>query len=320
MAIDTPFRERAPASPRLGVRSRGALLGRLRQLQPYLYLLPALLAVGVWVYWPLIQTVELSFYRWNLLPTRPKVPVGFDNYLQVLTLPEMGIALRNTALYVIGLLPFSVILPLAFAIVTAGIGGPLRGVYRAVIFAPVLMAPVVVAVVWRWILHPTQGLVYHALQQPLGLPTINWFRDSMLSLPVIVFITGWGLLGFSFLIFTAGLTNIPREYVEAARIDGASSWQVARYITVPLLTPTISFMVMMTVLLGAQWVFPLINVLTQGGPQDATTNVYYILWQFGFRSFNVGWSSAAAVLFFAGFGVLAFLAVRLIDRFSIYDT
>jgi multiple sugar transport system permease protein len=73
-------------------------------------------------------------------------------------------------------------------------------------------------------------------------------------------------------------------------------------------------------LLGAQWVFPLINVLTQGGPQDATTNVYYILWQFGFRSFNVGWSSAAAVLFFAGFGVLAFLAVRLIDRFSIYDT
>ncbi|GIW05740.1 MAG: glycerol-3-phosphate ABC transporter permease [Dehalococcoidia bacterium] len=320
MAIETPLSTAARPSPQQATATRRTIWQRIRLIEPYLYLLPAFLAVGIWVYWPLIQTVELSFYRWNLLPTRPKVPVGFENYLQVLALPEMGIALRNTVLYALGLLPFSVGLPLALALITAGIGGPLRGVYRAVIFAPVLMAPVVVAVVWRWILHPTQGLVYTAIQQPLGLPTVNWFRDSVLSLPVIVAITGWGLLGFSFLIFSAGLANIPKEYTEAARIDGATQWQITRYVMLPLLTPTISFMVIMTVLLGAQWVFPLVNVLTQGGPQDATTNLYYILWQFGFRSFNVGWSSAAAVLFFAGFGIIAFIAVRLIDRFSIYDS
>jgi multiple sugar transport system permease protein len=320
MAIETPLRPAAAAPPASEAARRPSRTHWLRRGEPYLYLVPALLAVAIWVYWPLLQTIELSFYRWNLLPTRPKIPVGFDNYLQVLTLPEMGIALRNTVLYAIGLLPFSVVLPLLLAILTAGVGGPLRGLYRALIFTPVLMAPVVVAVVWRWILHPTQGLLYVAVQQPLGLPQVNWFRDLTLSLPVIVAITGWGLLGFSFLIFSAGLANVPKEYIEAARLDGASSWQVTRYVTLPLLTPTISFMVMMTILLGAQWVFPLVNVLTQGGPQDATTNLYYILWQFGFRTFNVGWSSAAAVLFFAGFGILAFLAVRLIDRFSIYDT
>jgi multiple sugar transport system permease protein len=93
-----------------------------------------------------------------------------------------------------------------------------------------------------------------------------------------------------------------------------------RYITLPLLSPTIMFMLLLTVLLSAQWAFPLINVLTQGGPLDNTTNIYYLLWEFGFRNFNVGISSASAVLFFIGFGILALLCTRLIDRFSFYDS
>jgi multiple sugar transport system permease protein len=334
-----PTVERAPAEP-AGVAGAGALavalplpgprsaravrrraLRRVREgAEPYLYVLPALLSIAIWVYRPLLGTLELSFYQWNLLPTAPRVPVGLENYARVLTLPEMGIALRNTLIYVIGLLPFSLVLPLVVAILVQGVGGRAREAYRAIIFLPVLMAPVVVAVIWRWMLHPVHGVANAGVANLLGTAPVNVFRDDDLAIWAIVGITGWKLLGFGVLIFSAGLAGISQDYVEAAGVDGATRWQVVRYVTLPLLTPTITFVVLLTVLLSGQWTFPLISVLTAGGPLNATTNVYYILWEFGFRNFNVGFSSAAAVLFFAAFGLLALGFTRLMDRFSIHDS
>lgn len=312
---------RVPA-PTPRAAARASAIHRLRRagwLQAYLYLLPAILALGIWLYWPVVRAVELSFYQWNLLPTSPKVPVGLDNYREVVTLPEMRRALGNTALYIGGLLPFSVLLPLAIALLVNGITGRMRTLYRAVIFAPVLLAPVVVSVIWRWIMHPVQGLLNRGLNLAFGIAPINWFQDSKVALWAIILITGWKLLGFSVLIFSAGVAGIGRDYLEAASIDGATPWETVRHITLPLLSPTILFMVLLNVLLSAQWTFPLINVLTQGGPRDATTNVYYLLWQFGSRNFNIGNSAAAAVLFFAGFGVLALVFTWLSDRYSFYD-
>jgi multiple sugar transport system permease protein len=149
---------------------------------------------------------------------------------------------------------------------------------------------------------------------------IDPFRDATLAIWTIVFITAWKVIGFSVLIFSAGLTGVSSEYLDAASVDGASKLQTIRHITVPLLSPTIMFMVLLTVLFSAQWAFPMINVLTQGGPRDATTNIYYLLWQFGFRTFNIGVGTAAALLFLAGFGVLAFLFTRLQERFSFHDS
>jgi multiple sugar transport system permease protein len=309
-----------PARKATALEAVVALRRRLPRMEPYLYLLPALLSVGIWVYWPMLQALELSFYQWNLLPTRPKVFVGLENYIRVLTLPEMGKAVANTFIYMGGLLPFSVVIPLALAIFVADIKGSPRTIYRVLIFVPVIMAPVVVAVIWRWIMHPSQGILNNALVDLVGIGPFNFFRNETLAIWAVIAITGWKLLGFSFLIFSAGLTNISKDYLEAARIDGAGPWQVVRAITLPLMTPSISFMVMMTILLSGQWVFPLVNVLTQGGPLDATTNIYYILWQFGFRSFSVGWSTASAVIFFVVFALLAWFLVRMIDRFSIYES
>jgi len=288
-------------------------------LQPYLFLLPALVTIGVWIYRPLVETFRLSFFQWNLIPTTPKVPVGWENYHRVLTLPEMGQALRNTLIYVGGLVPFSIILPLAIALLISDVTGRLRSIHRVIIFIPVLMAPVVVAIVWQWILHPTQGVLNETLKTVFHVQPINFLRGRQSALWTIVAITGWRQLGFSVLLFSAGLTNVSRDYLDAASVDGASRWQIVRDITLPLLSPTIMFMALLTVLLSAQWTFPLINVLTQGGPLDSTTNIYYLLWEFGFHNFNIGFSSAAAVLFFVGFGVLAFLCTRMIDRFSFYD-
>lgn len=287
---------------------------------PYLYLFPALAAIGVFVYWPLVSAIELSFYQWNLIPTIPRKPVGLANYQNVLALPEMGQALLNTGLYIGGLIPFSVLLPLAIAILVQDIGRRWRGAYRAIIFLPVLMAPVVVAAVWRWLLHPTLGIANLTLGRSLGLDPINFFSDPRFALWAVAGITAWKFLGFSVLIFSAGLTNVSQSYLEAARVDGATRWQVARHITLPLLSPTILFMVLLTVIHSAQWTFPIINVLTQGGPRNTSTNIYHLLWEFGFRNFNVGFSSAAAVVFFAAFGLIAWLFTWLTDRYSFYDS
>jgi len=287
-------------------------------LVPYLYILPALIATAVWVYWPLLGTLQLSFFQWNLLPTRTPIWVGTDNYQQLIRQPELGRATLNNILYVLGLLPFSIVLPLCLALLLNRVRGRIGTVYRGVIFLPVLTAPVVSAVVWRWIMNPSQGI----LNQALGIANvgpINWFRDPPVALWAIVMITGWKLLGFSTLILSAGLSNVSRECLEAAQIDGASGWQRTWHVVIPLLSPTLLFMLLLTVLLSGQWTFPIINALTQGGPRSTTTNVYYLPWQYGFQAFNVGVSSAAGIIFFCVFLVLALGLMRLMERYSFHD-
>lgn len=225
------------------VRARRASLGAI---QPYLYLASAILGVVIWIYWPIAQTARLSTIEWNLLPTNPQVPVGLDNHRDVLQLPQMRTALWNTLKYTLGLLPFSVVLPLGVALLLADLGGRRRGVYRVLVFLPVLMAPVVVGVVWRWMLHPTNGIVNAGLGR-LGIAGPNWFRDENLALWTITGITGWKLVGFSTLIFAAGVAGLDPDAHDAARIDGATRWQSIRHVTIPLLSPTIMLMVLLTV-------------------------------------------------------------------------
>ncbi|MFD5179412.1 carbohydrate ABC transporter permease [Nocardia sp. NPDC058379] len=285
---------------------------------PYLYVLPALTGLIVWIYWPLVQTFQLSFYDWDLLPTTAARPVGLSNYREVIALPELGQAALNTVVYIVGLLPFTLLLPLAIALVSQQIGGRARAFYRAAIFAPFLVAPVATAVLWRWLLEPQGGLVNRSLGV-LGIESVNWLREPVPALVAIIVMVGWQLLGFAVLVISAGLANISADYADTAAVDGATRWQIVRRITLPLLSPTLLLMTLLTVLATAQLVFPLINTLTQGGPGDATTNLYYLLYETAFTSFDVGRASAAGVLFFCAFGIFALGAVRLLDRWSFHD-
>jgi multiple sugar transport system permease protein len=316
------------ASPRLNRAASVSMPGlrrprfrlNLERVQPYLYLLPALALVILWVYRPLVEIFNLSFHQWNLLPTSPKIPVGWANYQQVLGLPEIQRALGNTLLYTVGLLPFSLVIPVVIAIFTYGLRGRVSGAYRAVIFTPVIIAPVVVTVLWRWILHPYSGVVNVGLQNLFGIRPINFLGDPNLMIPAIVFITGWGLIGFCTLIFASALTNISHDYLEAAAIDGATYGQTIRYIMLPLLSPSILFVTLLTVLFSSQWTFTHINVLTATGYRGTVSNIYTVLYDFGFKSFNIGVSSASAVLMFIGFGAVAVLFLWLQNRFSFYDS
>lgn len=315
--VEVPAAVRPPAPPvRPGPRRRGRRAASA--LAPYLYLLPALAGLVVWVYLPLGRTVQLSFVDWNLLPTTPARPVGWANYGEVLAQPELGGATLNTVGYVLGLLPFTLVLPVVIVLAAQRVSARARAFHRAAVFAPYLVAPVATAILWRWLLDPQGGLVTRGLGL-VGIEPVNWLREPGPAFVAITVMAGWGLFGFGVLVVSAGLTGISADYADAAAVDGATRGQVAARITLPLLSPTLLLMVLITVLASAQLVFPLINTLTQGGPGDATTNLYYLLYETAFTSFDAGRAAAAGVLFFVGFGVFAALAVALLDRWSVHD-
>lgn len=303
--------------PTLDLSLRHRLFGDWRPA-PWLYLLPVVSTLVIWVYAPLLEAFQLSFYQWNMLPTAPKTYVGLDNYRRLFVLPEMRRALWNTAIYIIGLFPMSVLMPLAVAIFTQELKGPWRNLYRTLIFVPMIIAPVVAAIVWRWLLNEDHGLV-NQLFAALGLPKVGFLQDPDFALATLIWITGWKLIGFSTLLFSAANAGINPSYIEAARMDGATSWQIIRDVRLPLLSPTILLLSMMTILFGAQWSFTYINVLTQGGPLKSTTNIFYLLWDYGFGSLSVGWSSAAGMIAFAGFGAIAMLCLWLMQRRAFHD-
>lgn len=298
---------------------RGPLVPRLAAAAvPYALLVPAALTLAIWVYRPLTRTIELSFHEWNLMPNSPSEWVGGRNYRDILRLPELRRSLAVTGWMMLGLVPFTIVLPVVAALTTQQMGSRGRSLYRAALFVPVLVTPVVTAAVWRWLLS-TSGGVYQLPLEWLGRDPINWFRDARPALLAVITVAGWKMLGFATLLVSAGTSSIDASYHEAAAIDGASARRIRWRITLPLLSPTLTFMGLMTVLLTAQWVFPLIQLLTQGGPAGATTNIYFLLYTMGFTSFDAGRSSAAGVVFFVAFGLLALGCLALMDKLSFYD-
>ncbi|NQV80962.1 MAG: sugar ABC transporter permease [Alphaproteobacteria bacterium] len=286
-------------------------------LVPALFLAPSLITLGVWIYLPLFESFWLSFFEWNMLPTSPKVFVGLDNYARLLALPEVGNATLNTVYYTLGLLPLTVLLPLVVALTTQRLQGPFRNLYRATIFLPLIMAPVVVAVIWRWLLNPEFGLINKAITS-LGFTKVQFLNDPDIALWVILFLTGWKLIGFSTLVFSAAITQVDKALTEAARMDGAGDLRLSIDIILPLISPAIFFISLLTILHGAQWSFAYINVLTQGGPLQSTTNLFYLMYEYGFGNFAVGWSTASGVLLFIGFGLIAIVCLRLMQRYATY--
>jgi multiple sugar transport system permease protein len=314
--VPTPT-ESAAAAPSVEAPARTGGV-RWSKLAPYLYLLPALALLVMWIYAPLVQTFGLSFVDWNLIPTSPKEFVGFDNYATVLSLPELHQALGNTALYIAAFMVFSLLLPVVIALVSRRIQGRAKTVYQALIFVPFLVTPVATSAVWRWLFDENGGTIPR-IAATLGWDMGNVFRDPGMVMMAVIVIVGWQLLGFGVLVVSAGMAGINPDYAAAASLDGATARQITWRITLPLLSPSLVFLGLMTILLSAQWAYPIIDILTQGGPSGASTNIYYLLYQFGFRNFDAGLSAAAGTLFFIGFGLIAMLFVEVSERLSFYD-
>jgi multiple sugar transport system permease protein len=273
------------------------VLGRNRvreALEAYLLILPALLGLVLFTAGPILASLYFSFTQWNLLS--PPMWRGLDNYVELLTTdPLFWVTLRNTAYYVVGTVPVGTVLALLLAI---ALNQKIRwlAIFRTIYFLPVVSSVVAISVLWSWLYQADFGLINEFLRL-FGVKGIRWLSSPAWAMPAVIIMSIWHGLGYNIVIFIAGLQSIPQDYYEAARIDGASSWQQFLHITVPLISP-VTFFVIILSMIGSFQVFEQAYVMTQGGPVNATKTIVYYLYQEGFMYFHMGYASTIAYILF----------------------
>ncbi|GFG50811.1 ABC transporter permease [Mycolicibacterium agri] len=261
----------------------------------YALLAPSLFGVVTFLLLPMLVVAWLSVHRWDLLG--PIRYVGLGNWASVLTDPSFGRSLVVTALFIAIVVPVQSVLGL-FAAALLARGLPGSGFFRTLYVLPWICAPLAIAVLWRWILAPTDGAVSTLLGH-----RIEWLTDPDLALPVVSAVTIWTNVGYVTLFFLAGILAIPRDIQNAARTDGANAWQRFRRITLPMLRPTL-FFVLVTGVISAAQVFDTVYALTGGGPQGRTDLIAHRIYAEAFGAAAVGRAAVmAAVLFVLLVGV-----------------
>ena len=263
------------------------------------FLAPALLLIAVFFFLPVLAALLLSFTDFDIyaLGDLDRLRfIGLDNYRQLLQSPLFWTALGNTFYFVIVGGPLSVAVSLGAALLVNARLIRFPGLFRTAFFLPVVTTLVAVAVVWRYLYHPRYGLLNYTLSL-FGVEPIDWLGDPDWAMPAIILMAVWKNFGFNMIIFIAGLQNIPTQLYEAARIDGADAWAQFRHITLPLLGPTFLFVALMT-MIGYFQVFAEPYVMTQGGPTHRTLSIVLLMYEEGFRWWNIGYASAAAFVLF----------------------
>jgi sn-glycerol 3-phosphate transport system permease protein len=272
---------------------------RREQLTAYLYLAPGFALTAVFVYWPLVASTTLSFYDWNLVSPIWSA-VGWQNYRELVSNRAFWLALVNTGKAAIAFTVLTVIAPLLLAVAVMRVSGRWRDVYRVLLFSPTVISMAIACAVWLWMFHPLYGVINSSLRL-LGIRGPAWLSSGDSAIWAIIIVTVWKTFGFNFVLYVAGLLAIPAEMYEAARVDGASERQLFRYVTIPLLAPTTLFVLLTTFILSPQNLFVPTQILTQGGPNEASNNLGYLVYQLGFEYFRVGYASAAGTLVFVLF-------------------
>ena len=263
-----------------------------------LFLLPALLGTLIFIIIPVLCSFGLSFAKWDLL--NPITFVGLENYKNLFNDKVFYQTLVNTIVFAISTSTFGVIIPLILASV---LNSKIRGseFFKTAYFLPFITPMIVIGIVWGWIFDPNIGLLNKLLHLH-----INWLYDVKFAMPALIAVSVWKLIGYNMIIFLSTLSSISQSLFEAAKIDGANSLQTFRHLTVPMLSPTIFFVVIITTISSFQ-VFDLIYLMTQGGPFNSTNVLVYSIYQNAFEYFNVGEASAIAYVLFAIILVLTLL-------------
>ena len=277
-------------------RSRGWVL---------FFLAPSAVPLLAFTIVPMITSAWVSLHEWNLI--KPMTWVGLDNYRSLLSGPDTRAVFWHTLLYVAGYLPLVYVGGLGLALMLNR-RMPAQAFFRAAYFLPVVTSWVVVALVWKWLLSPSNGLVNHLLAT-VGLGQPGWWTDPAWAMPSVILASAWKDLGFVMVILLAGLQAIPGDVLEAASVDGASGWRRFRHITLPLLSPSTFFVVVISLINGFQ-VFDQVFVMTGGGPDDASQVVVGRIYDLTFRYGRAGEASALSWLLFALILVITAVQIR----------
>lgn len=282
-----------------------------RRLAAYLFILPSLLFLCIFVVYPILHAFYLSFHRYSLLEA--PIWAGLNNYRSLLEDTRFLKAIGNTFLFALMTVPVGTVASLLLAVL---INQPLRGIYffRTAYYLPVVTSFVAVSFIWLWLYDPNFG-VLNQLLGAVGLPTPSWLRSPDTALLSIAILSIWKNAGYNMVIFLAGLQGIPEYLYEAAEIDGANGLQRFWYITVPMLSPT-TFFVFVVYFIGALQMFTQSWILTQGGPLDSTLTVVYLVYQNGFEYLKMGYAAAMSVVLFLLIAIVTYINTRVVG----YDT
>ncbi|MBY9063748.1 sugar ABC transporter permease [Sphingomonas yunnanensis] len=271
----------------------------------FVFALPTVLALA-------LSVTDYSIYAladWGALRF-----VGLGNFTDLLTTPLFWRALGNTALFALLGVPMAVGTSLAAALLLHDASVRWKPLWRVLLFAPYVTSVVATAVVWRFLLNTRFGLLNHALGW-VGVPPVDWLGDPHASIPAILLFVTWKIFGYNMIVFTAALSAVPHDLMEAARLDGASRWTRFRHVTLPAIGPTLLLAAVMSVA-GFLQIFAEPYVMTLGGPAQSTTTVLYFMFDEGFKWWNLGQASAVAFILFLMILALTLVQARIGRRYE----
>jgi multiple sugar transport system permease protein len=283
---------------------------RRRTLTAYAFMLPSLIVLAAFMFYPLIRAAWLSLTNYAFFGSSHFI--GLDNYLQLMHNPQFWGDLVNTAYYAGVTTPVSVVLALALALLLNRRQLPARGALRAAIFLPAVVSLAVAAIPFRLMFEPSIGFATFWLAT-IGIHTSDWLTSPTLAMPAVIIVGIWKNVGFYMVIYLAGLQTIPPELYEAATLDGASPWRRFRRITLPLLTNTTMFVTIIALIASFQ-AFDQIYVMTGGGPAFSTETLVMLIYREGFENFQMGYASAIGYVLLLIILVLSLFQMRFFNR------
>lgn len=281
----------------------------IQRLTPYLFLLPALLILGLTVFLPAMQAFYLSFTRYEYDLTQPPQWIGLANFKRLWSDRVFWKTLQNTVLYLIGVVPILVTFPLAIAIL---VNQQLRGMnwFRAAFYTPVVISMVVAGIAWRW-LYAENGLLNQIIKSVFSVKEgIGWLTSPQFALFSVMAVTIWKGLGYYMVIYLAGLQAIPADLYEAAAIDGSDGISKHWDITVPLMKPYIVLVAVISAI-SATKVFEEIYIMTQGGPRNSSKTVVYYLYEQAFQNLEISYACTIGLVLFLAILGLSILNLKL---------
>ena len=285
--------------------------------QAALYLLPAGLLFLVFFYWPLLQNAYLSLFSWNMVSPNMKF-VGAENFSVIFASPELWKILLNTVLFVVIMLVLNFVLPYIYSFILGHVVTRWSSFYRSALFLPSTLSLAVASILFLWIYNPLAGPLQIILSW-FSLESPRWFKEDYLVIYAICTIIGWKVFGYNMIVMLAAMVAVPKELIEAAKLENASNWTIFRKIILPMTSSTAIYVFTITVVFGLQYVLVPVNMLTQGGPDQGSSNLVYIIYQYAFTFFQTGRSAAYAVITMVCYLLFLFVKNKYLEKKVYYE-
>ena len=285
--------------------------------QAALYLLPAGLLFLVFFYWPLLQNAYLSLFSWNMVSPNMKF-VGAENFSVIFASPELWKILLNTVLFVVIMLVLNFVLPYIYSFILGHVVTRWSSFYRSALFLPSTLSLAVASILFLWIYNPLAGPLQIILSW-FSLESPRWFKEDYLGIFAICTIIGWKVFGYNMIVMLAAMVAVPKELIEAAKLENASNWTIFRKIILPMTSSTAIYVFTITVVFGLQYVLVPVNMLTQGGPDQGSSNLVYIIYQYAFTFFQTGRSAAYAVITMVCYLLFLFVKNKYLEKKVYYE-